>query len=229
MKFKSALITDASGSIGGLTASRNRGGPYLRARVVPVNPNTPFQQAIRGFVAGLTSRWGNILTPAEREAWDVYALNVPLPDTLGDPRNVGGMAMFIRSNVPRLQAALPRTDAAPVVFDLGSFTNPSFGTFAGASDDFAVTFDDTDLWANEDDSAMLIYSSRPQNPSINFFKGPYRFAGMIDGDGVTAPTSPATIAASFVFAAGQKIFVQIRITRADGRLTLPFRGGGVAA
>lgn len=228
MKFKSALLTDASGSIGGITASRNRGGLYLRARVVPVNPNTPFQQAIRGFVASLTSGWNDTLTIGQRAGWDTYANQVPLPDPLGDPRNVGGLAMYVRSNVPRLQAALPRVDDAPIVFDLGTFTNPTFGTFAAATNDFAVTFDNTDAWANEDDSAMLVLGSRPQNASINFFKGPYRFADLIAGDATTAPTSPATIVNPFAFEAAQQIFVQIRITRADGRLSLPFRGGGIA-
>lgn len=228
MKFKSALITDASGSIGGMTASRNRGGQYFRARVVPINPNTAFQQTIRGFVASLTSGWNDTLTFGQRVAWNTYASQVLLPDTLGDPRNVGGLAMYVRTNVPRLQAALPRQDSAPVIFDLGTFTNPTFGSFDGATDSFQVTFTNTDAWANEDDSAMLVLASRPQNDSINFFKGPYRFADLIAGDAIIAPTSPATITNPFAFAAANRIFVQIRVTRADGRLTLPFRGNGLA-
>ena len=229
MKFKSALVTEASGSIGGMTASRNRGGQYLRARAVPVNPNTPQQQAIRGFVASLTSGWNSLLTSDQRSSWDEYALNVPLPDTLGEPRNVGGLAMYVRSNVPRLQAALPQVDDAPTTFNLGSFTNPSFGTFAATTNDFAVTFTAADAWANEDDSAMLLLGSRPQNPAVNFFKGPYRFAGLIAGDAITPPTSPATIVNPFAFAVGQRVFVQARISRVDGRLTLPFRGNGIGA
>lgn len=229
MKFKSALITQASGSIGGLTASRNRGGQYFRARAVPVNPNSPQQQAIRGFVASLTSLWNGTLTAPQRDSWNQYALNVPLPDKLGEPRNVGGIAMYIRSNVPRLQGALPRVDDAPTVFNLGAFTNPSFGTFAATTNDFAVTFDANDDWANEDDAAMLILGSRPTNPTINFFKGPYRFAGLIAGDAITPPTSPATIVNPFNFAVDQRVFVQIRISRVDGRLTLPFRGTGLGA
>ena len=229
MKFKSALITEASGSIGGMTASRNRGGQYFRARAVPVNPNSPQQQAIRGFVATLTSLWNGTLTPAQRDTWDQYALNVPLPDRLGEPRNVGGLAMYVRSNVPRLQAALPRVDTGPAIFNLGEFTNPAFSTFAAATDDFAVTFQADDDWANEDDAAMLLLGSRPTNPTINFFKGPYRFADLIAGDAITPPISPATIVNPFGFEVGQRVFVQMRVSRADGRLTLPFRGTGVGA
>ncbi len=229
MKWKSGLVTDLSGSFGGLTASRNRGGNYFRARVVPVNPATPFQMAVRGFVATLTSAWLGVLTAGQRDSWNVYALNVQIPDTMGDPRNVSGIAMYVRSNVPRLQAGLPRVDQGPAVFNLGPFTNPGFETFVAATNTFDVTFTDTDAWANEDDSAMIILASRPQNPSVNFFKGPYRFAGLVAGATALPPTSPETISAPFNIEVGQRIFVQARVSRADGRLALPFRGFGLGA
>ncbi len=229
MKWKGALATELSGSLGGITASRNRGGPYFRARVTPVNPATPFQAAVRGFVATLTSAWNSVLTPGQRDGWNFYALSVQLPDTFGDPRNVSGIAMYVRSNVPRLQAALARTDDAPLVFNLGTFTNPGFETFVAAANTFDVTFANTDLWANEDGSAMIILASRPQNPSVNFFKGPYRFAGLVAGDAILPPTSPETINAPFNIGVGQRIFVQARVSRADGRLALPFRGFGLGA
>lgn len=229
MKFKSPVFSQASGSIAGITYSHNRGGLYVRARVVPTNPGSPFQMVIRGFVANLTSLWNNTLTAVERAAWDAYALAVPLLNTLGEPINVGGLAMYIRSNVPRLQAALPRVDVAPIIFNLGDFTNPTFDTFAAATNEFSVNFADTDDWANEDDAAMLILGSRPQNPSVNYFKGPYRFAGLIAGDAITPPTSPATLTSAFAFDVGQVVFLQARVTRADGRLTLPFRGNSIGA
>ncbi|KKM06452.1 hypothetical protein LCGC14_1743870, partial [marine sediment metagenome] len=47
MLFKSGLITQGSGSIGGLTASHNRGGMYFRARTIPTNPATSFQTVVR--------------------------------------------------------------------------------------------------------------------------------------------------------------------------------------
>ncbi len=229
VKIKSALITSASGSIGGLTASHNRGGLYLRARTIPTNPNSPQQQVVRAFVASLTSAWLNTLTELQRMAWDGYALLVPLPDPLGEPRNVGGLQMFIRSNVPRLQAGLDLAADAPTVFNLAEFHGISVGTFAAATNDFAVTFDNTRLWAGEDGGAILVLGSRPQNPSVNYFKGPYQFAGLIEGDAITPPTSPATIVNPFPFAVDSRVFVQMRVTRADGRLSLPFRDFGLGA
>ncbi len=229
MKFQPLLGTDLSGSVGGITASHNRGGAYFRNRAIPVNPNTTQQQAVRGFLATLTSLWNDTLTPAQRDAWNTYALNVPLLDSLGNPRNVGGLGMYIRSNVPRLQAALPRVDDGPTIFNLGDFTNPTFATFSAAGDTFNVSFAITDDWVGEDDAGMTIAASRPQNPTINFFKGPYRFAAIILGDSGAPPVPPVVIAAPFLFAVDQRIFVQARVTRADGRLTLPFRNFGLGA
>ena len=222
MKFKGTIISEASGSLAGLTFSHNRGGQYIRARAVPVNPGSSGQVAIRGFLSLLTSSWVSLLTEVQRAGWDAYALQVQLPDALGEPRNIGGIAHYVRSNVSRLQALLPRVDDAPIIHDLGEFTNPAIASIT-APTALSLTFTDADLWANEDDSAMLVYGSRGRNESINYFKGPYRFAGLIAGDAITAPTSPAAIVMPFPLTAGQKAFVQIRISRADGRLSSPFR------
>ena len=227
MKIKSALITSASGSIGGLTASHNRGGLYFRARTIPTNPGSQYQVTVRGFLAQLATAWTDSLTPAQRAAWDVYADRVPVPDTLGEPRNIGGLAHYVRSNVPRLQAELARIDDAPVIFTLATWFYLAVDTFTSATGDFAVNFSAADDWVNEDDAALYVLGSRPTNPSINYFKGPYRFAAKIEGDSVTPPTSPVTVVNPFPFAVGNQIFVQCRVQRADGRLSTPFRGFGV--
>lgn len=218
MKFKGILIGEASGSIASITFSHNRGGQYTRQRAVPVDPQTAFQAVIRQAMADLTSLWNDTLTEAQRVAWNEYALQVPLPDTLGEPRNAGGLGMYCRSNIPRIQGGDPRVDAAPTVFNLGPFTNPDIASMTAPSA-LSLTFDPADAWANEDDAAMMVYGSAGRNQTINYFTGPYRFAGKIDGDGTTPPTSPAAITIPFVLAADQRAFIYVRVTRADGRLS----------
>lgn len=221
------IFTQMSGSLGGITASRNSAGSYLRSRTVPVNPATPFQETVRQATAQLTDNWENLLTAAQRVGWRTYAANVPIPGKLGSPVSVQGLSMYVRSNVPRIQSALARVDDAPTNFTLGSFVEPTFIATASA-DTVDVTFDNTDAWANETGSAMLLYFSRPQNGSIIFFKGPYRLAGTIAGDDTTAPTSPATIAAPFPFTAANNVFAAVRVSRVDGRLSTQFRGFSLA-
>lgn len=219
-------VAAVSGSVGGVTFSHNRGGPYMRTRAIPTDPGTTYQQEVRALVASLTSHWLNTLTAAQRAAWDTYALNVELPNPLGQYRNVGGIGMYIRSNVPRLQADatnLPRVDDGPTVFNLGEFTSPDFSNASEATQNAGVAYDNTDAWANEDEAGMLVYGSRAHNASVNFFKGPYRYANKVLGNSVTPPTSPLSVSWPFPFLEDQKIWCQIRFTRADGRLSAPFR------
>lgn len=217
MKFKSALVTQASGSVGGMTAAHNKGGLYLRARATPTNPATAQQIAVRNFLATLTTAWQETLTAAQREAWATYAENVLIPDRLGEPRNIGGIGHYVRSNVPRLQAGLTRVDDGPTIFDQATFTTPTLN--AGDDESLTVNFTDTDAWVDETGAAMLVYASRQQALSINFFKGPYRFVDSIDGDDTTPPTTPASPTSPFGLDTGNKQFYQVRVTRADGRLS----------
>lgn len=228
MIFTSPIITVGSGSVAGLTFSHNAGGNYIRSRTIPTDPNSPQQQEIRGIVGNLAGLWNSTLTNTQRTEWITYAANVPLLNTLGQSRNVSGIAMYIRSNTARLQASLTRIDDGPAVFTLGDFTNPSF-EYDATANEVDVTFDNTDAWANEDGAAMLVYASRPQNDTIEFHKGPYRFAGLIAGNATTAPTSPAAITAPFAASAGQRVFERIVVVRADGRVSLDFRGQSDAA
>lgn len=228
MKFKSPVYSETSGSIAGITYSHNRGGLYTRARSVPTNPNSPQQQAVRGFVASLTSAWHDTLTTTERAFWDWYAYYVPMPDKLGEPRNVGGIGMYIRSNVPRLQAGLDRVDQGPAIYNLGEFTAPEIVSVTAATGIASIGFTDADDWCDEDGSALLVLASRPQNVTVNYFKGPYRFAGLIEGDAITPPTSPLPITLPFTVGVGVRVFFQFRVTRADGRLALPFRNFGTS-
>lgn len=228
MIFKSGLITEGSGSIGGLTISHNAGGMYLRARAIPVNQNSVYQQAVRGHVNSLSNHWINTLTEAQRTAWATYADNVPLPGPLGDPRVVSGLNHYIRSNVPRLQSGLARVDDGPTTFNLGEFSNPTFSYDVAASET-GVAFTSGDAWANETGSAMLVFGSREQNPTINYFKGPYRVMSCIPGDDGTPPVQPAALGAPFPCAAGNRSYDLVRVSRLDGRLSMPFRGFGVGA
>ena len=228
MLFKSALITSASGSIGGMTASHNKGGQYFRARTIPTDPATAAQVQIRNAQAQIAARWNDILTQLQRDAWNVYAANVTLPNPLGDQRNVSGIAMYSRSNVIRLQVDLAVVDDAPTIFSLPPFSDPSIAAFDALNEQVDIAFDNTDAWANEVGGAMLVYISRPQNPGIEFFKGPYRFAGSIIG-AVAPPVSPETITSAFPFVDGNKLFLQTRVVTADGRLSSRFRFRGVSA
>lgn len=218
MKFKGTLIGAASGSLAGTTFSHNRGGQYTRRRAIPTNPNSPAQAAVRSYLSDLTSRWNNVLTPEQRDAWDIYAQNTPINNSLGDPVNVGGLGMYIRANVPRRVGSIAIIDDGPTIFNLSSLTKPGLTSVTASTGIAVVTYTNTDDWAGAVGGALMVYASRPQNPSINFFRGPYQFAGKVAGAG-TPPTSPANITVPFALSAGQKVFFRFNAFTADGRLS----------
>lgn len=219
MLFKPLIGGELSGSVGALTASHNKGGAYFRSRVIPVNPATPQQGIVRQLMGTLASRWSGILSQAQRDTWDTYAANVPLLNRLGESVNVTGLNMYQRTNIPREQNGLPRVDNGPIVFNLGDFTAPTIATL-GSPTALSLNFTEADAWVSEDDAAMIIYGGRQQNESIIFFKGPYRaFAAQLLGEVASPPTSPFAGVMPFTTGVGNKGFIKVSVTRADGRLS----------
>lgn len=226
--FKSgSMVGPISGKLGGLVYSHNSGGQYIRMHVIPTNPGSVFQQAVRNFVSTLTTAWRDTLTANQRSQWNVYAFNSPLLNRLGESRPISGIAQYLRCNVPRLQASLARVDAAPVIFGEAPapatvfFDNFSAGAFGAATFDVNWT-PASEPWDNSLGAALLLYTSRPQNVSVEFFKGPYRFADSVNG-AVVPPTSPQTITAPFAYEAGALGFARAQVTLADGRLSPEIR------
>lgn len=206
-----------SGSIGGTVYSRNRSGAYIRARSIPVNPNTARQVQFRNALRSLSIAWQIDLTQAQRDAWNVYGANVTWQNKLGDSINLTGLNHYLRSNVTLVGLGKPRVDPAPVIFTLAAAELSLGATASEATQQVTVTYDDTQAWANEAGAFQFFYLGRPQNGGIAFFKGPYRFVNLADG--ATPAVSPGIFAATFPFAAGQRLWVRSRIIRADGRLS----------
>jgi len=221
-------IAQMSGSIAGTTFARNRYGAYARNRTIPINPSTPAQNKIRGTAANLKAAWINDLTPVERSAWDQYAANVTMVNRLGEAVNLSGYNQFCRTNAALLYQGEAIIEAAPIEFSVGE-QDPTLAVAATADDQkIQVTFDDDLAWANEVGGYMLLQMGLPQNPSVNFFKGPWKTIGKISG-AAEAPASPAQFSSVYTIATGQRIFIQARIIRADGRLSAPFRAFGACA
>lgn len=220
MLFKPLLIGELSGSVGALTASHNKGGSYIRSRVIPTNPGTPFQTEVRSLMGQFAARWTNTLSAAQRGAWDTYALNVPLLNRLGESVTVTGLNMYQRSNIPRAQNGLPIVDDGPTVFNLGDYTAPTIASFT-APTVLSLGFNVADDWVNEDNAAMLIYGSRDTGIAINFFKGPYRkYPIQLLGDSASPPASPHAGTNPFNVSTGNQVFLKAAVTRADGRYSL---------
>lgn len=223
MKFLPLLGTDLSGSLGGITASHNRGGMYFRNRSIPVNPNSPRQIIVRNALSELVTAWNNILTAAQRSDWEDYAANVPVTDVLGQSRFLSGQQWYLKANSPRTGAGEARIDDAPVTFTEATLSIGSIGTIVpGAADvgTVEINFTNTDEWAIADGGFLFAQLGIPQNGSINFFKGPFRFAGSEAG-AIVPPATPLILVSPFGISSNQKIFARARSSNADARLSTP--------
>lgn len=176
MKFRGTLITDVSGSLAGATASRAKGGvTYLRERITPTNPNTSRQQVVRSALGVISAAWKSTLTPTERLSW------IALAD--GSPAN--GLSLFVKGNVARIQSSMDQVleyddSLAEVPLVLGSATNASTAISTTWTGDGAEDVDGTGL---------LLFIQQPTPPSVTNNER-YRLLGSVQGDSVSAPTSP---------------------------------------
>lgn len=229
MKFISHIFASVSGSMGGTTFARNSFGQYTRVRATPVNPNSTAQQFVRQAFANLVNRWNDVLTDAQRGSWKAYASQVSLVDSLGQTQFLSGQQHYIRANTPRHDQRVQATivDQGPSTFNTGQVAD--FGIdLSAANDEVDISWTGSPDWESEVGAYLLLYASRPVSPTRDFFKGPYRLAGVIPG-AATPPTSPQTIALPFPIEVGQRVYVKGRVSYADGRLSSPFQVNDVAA
>ena len=216
-------ILDARGSIGGQVHSKNRFGNYIRARTTPVNPQSQRQNTIRAIVGFLANTWSAFLTQLQRDGWEVYADAIVRTNKVGAAIKLTGFNHYIRSNSVRVQSGNPVISNAPTTLNLPPEDPAMIGTVSEATQLISVAFDDTFDWVDQDEGAMYVFMSAPKNTGVNFIGGPFRLAGVIQGDSTTPPTTPTTIAVPFPVAETQEIVVRARIGEEDGRLSDLFR------
>lgn len=238
MKFTPSMAGSMSGSLGGFTASHNRGGQYLRRRSTPTNPNTSRQQTVRAIMDNLAQYWTNNLSDAQRTAWSTYAVNTPFTDVLGQTITMSGFNAFIKANMISQQwytfTGLPVAvlEEAPTTFNTGQSVVdvPTWGGFATAN---TVVLEATWPTPAPDDGDTYLFIAPPQNAGVKFFKGPYQlaavgaFAATDDLVVITADvTDPTEWYSDHVpLAAWDGLYTPLRLINRqdDGRVSADFR------
>lgn len=234
MKFTPGpLGADFSGSIGSTTASRNRFGPYLRTKAIPVNPNTVRQQTVRAEFATMVNLWNNTLTQAERDAWVLWADNTTILGKDGSPINITGQNAYVRFNVIRRQIGEVRVDTAPITFNNGNPVTDFLATDGLISGELQIDLAGTAMnntisfpAGASDDGDVAIYLGGPVNSSRTFFKGPYQLADILPVAAavtfVTWTTLLTAMTQQIAVADAQFRSVRFRMIYDDGRLSEKF-------
>jgi hypothetical protein len=222
MKYTPLIGADMTGRLGAVIASKNRYGTYFREGAIPVNPQSSRQNTVRSAFQFLANRWSATLTPAERAGWTNYATAVPVMGKNGKSQFITGFSMFLRCNTAIFLASGSIYNPGPAVMSLPEADPTMIVTISAATQNMSVAFNNALPWANEANGHLLVHAGTPQLSTRNFFGGPHRYAGKVNG-GVSPPTSPATIACPYTVQAGQKVWIRCRVSRADGRLSEFFR------
>jgi len=159
------LAGAASGSMGNMTASHNRGGYYLRMRVIPTKVVSAYTTEVRNIMAACSQAWA-ALTAEAQAAWSTWAATHPVTDTLGQRQTLFGAQAYTQLNARILLAGdavigLPPISAAPA-----ALTAFSAAPLDGAGT-CVLTFLPTPLAATE---RLWLKMALVNNPGVNYFK-----------------------------------------------------------
>lgn len=97
MKYIGLLSSAASGKMGGIVASHNRGGQYFRKHSIPTQPRTAAQKLVRNQLQAFSAAFKS-LTAAQVQGWNSLALTVTLKSKLGTTYHPTGQQLFVSCN-----------------------------------------------------------------------------------------------------------------------------------
>jgi hypothetical protein len=180
------LDVPQSGSVAGVTSSRNRFGQYRRTRAIPVNPNTAYQNEVRTNLSLNSLAW-RVLSDSDRSAWAAYAEEHPRTDSLGQTIFLTGFQMFVGiNNTKRLLGIAPTTlpPAEPEELEI------TIGAMTCAAGVAEVNITGIVVVNN-----VLVYSSPPKSAGVNFNRD-YRFIGVLPAK-AAAPAADVDITTLF--------------------------------
>lgn len=106
------FVSELRGKIGGIVASDGAYGPYLRAKVTPYNPQTTYQQIVRGRVEVVSQAWSTLASNL-RSAWEDLALQCKRTNVFGAIAALTGFNCFMKINCNRLMMAQAQLTTAP--------------------------------------------------------------------------------------------------------------------
>lgn len=235
MKWTSSLVDTLSGSMGDRTASTSRGGVgYFRKKVVPNNPRTLLQTALRAALSSAAVIWATQLSEAEQEAWWDIAEG-----------SQTGQTLFVRTNQPRIYAqnsgrtcdeagAYDERDVDVVVTPPESpstpLTTPSAIVIDDSLNQLAFDVNATDPWVTETltgdaVSLLFVYGSHQQNASRFKRQHSYSLIGCIvrKADDLVPPGAVTMNLATHGYTtfAGKVMYLKFIAQTSDGATSVP--------
>lgn len=200
------LDVPQSGSVAGVTSSRNRFGQYRRSRSIPVNPNSSAQGTVRARLSNNAAGW-RALTDAQRAGWNDLANGITRTNSLGQSYNMTGFMCYCSCNVNLTAAGSAVLPDAPLIATPGTLLTAVITLTSAA---MSVAYTATPLAAS---TFLFIYASLQRSAGRNF-EGDYRLITVT----AAAAASPANILAAYtarmgVPVTGRRVFFAFRLMK----------------
>lgn len=214
MKYvPSPLIGRLSKSAGSITAAYNKFGSYLRNRVTPTNPQSSFQNTVRGQFGDLATGW-RTLSDVQKEGWISLGTNMERQDSLGQTYTLTGLQAYISVNHNLQTTAQTLVTNAPA---LQLPDVPAVGTLtisaAGGTVSLAYT-------PPADGEFVLVFVSRPVSDGKMFLSSSeyklIKVAANADTSPIALGTLYTTRFGSITGKAGDKVFLRLVTVNAKG-------------
>jgi len=166
-------VASVSGSIGGTTFSRNRGGQYMRRRAIPSIVSSTYAMQIKAILAAQSQNFRD-LTTAQRAAWYAYAQQNPVLNALGNAFTKSGHQAYVAINTRLSLISATLLTVPPIAAAPDALLTYSQTMDIGAGT-FAATFTATPLGAT---SRLFTRAAVVNSPAVNYVTNLLRFVGV---------------------------------------------------
>ncbi len=207
-----------SGSIGGTVFSHNKGGPYMRRRAIPVNPNTIAQQNARARLATLSQNFRD-LSLTDQQAWREWAIQNPITNALGHSITKSGAQSYTGLNARILLDGGTIITVPPIIAAPDALLSLVQDGDIGLGD-VDATFTATPLGADE---KLMIFGALVNSAGVRFVKNLYKFV-TFSAAAETSPFDDEAALASILgtLTVGQTLHVSIGVYDTTNGQVSPF-------
>lgn len=168
-----AIVADMRNKLNGTVFSKNRYGAYTRTKVTPVNPQSDYQQEVRGRFGAMSAAWRG-LTEGERLSWTTAAASFPVIDIFGNSKILSGQALFNQLNINLQQAGQAQITTAPAPVAIPSLV--SVGAVADNSGLLEIT---GGLAAVPAGFTAVVFATPNYGAGISFVKNKFRLMSTV--------------------------------------------------
>lgn len=217
-------VASISGSVGGQTFSRNRGGQYMRRRAIPSRVTSPAALNVKALLAAYSQGWQG-LTSAQRAAWLEYARQTPVLNSLGNSFTRSGQQAYVACNT-RIALAAGTAITAPPIVNAPDALLTYTQTYDIGAGTFASTFTPTPIGATN----FLWYRVAVTNSAgINYVDNILKFVGVSAANEATGFDPQSIIESRWgSLVVGQTVHIRLHVfDRATGLLSPPRMASGL--